>query len=59
MKDHVYVDENNVSMFVSAMPLQTIQDILVEGLELLDTSQTIENVLERLRIELLIRSLNL
>ena len=60
MKDHNYIDKNGNSIPVSQMNIEDIKDILSVGdLRIIsegDHSETKEDILERLRIELIIRN---
>jgi hypothetical protein len=62
MKDHNYIREDGTRVPVSKMNIEDIVDILHQGgvvIEDEEHQENQENVLERLRIELLIRELNL
>lgn len=62
MKDHNYILEDGTRIPVSKMKIEDIVDILHQGgvkIEDADHQEDQENVLERLRIELVIRELNL
>ena len=59
MKDYEITADNGNSVMVSAAPLGLIQSILAGDLEIYDPGDagTVENAMERLRIELVARSL--
>jgi hypothetical protein len=62
MKDHNFVDDSGRHIPTSELSTEQIQELLRTGIEIVDTDGQVpnpEDVLERLRIELLIRELNL
>lgn len=64
MRDHNYLEEDGTRIPVAKLPIEKIVDLLSDGAVRIDNSDggpgdTSENVIERLRIELLIRELNL
>lgn len=64
MRDHNYLDEDGTRIPVAKLPIETIVDLLFDGAVEIENSDggpgdTSENVMERLRIELLIRELSL
>jgi hypothetical protein len=62
MKDHNYVAEDGTLIPTAELPTAKIQELLASGVEIVSTDgeePIVENVMERLRIELLIRSLGL
>lgn len=61
MRDYNYITPNGQRVPVSQMGTATIHEILRNGLEVTDDGQAdpVECAMERLRIELVIRSLGL
>lgn len=62
MKDHNYVDDDGALIPVAQLPTEKIKALIAEGVEISNADGEIakpENVIERLRIELLIRELKL
>lgn len=62
MRDHSFVDDEGRRIPTADLPTDTIQELLRTGIEIVGTDGQVanpEDVLERLRIELLIRELKL
>lgn len=64
MRDHNYLTESGERIPVSKLPIEKIVELLLDGAVEIENSDgapgdTSENVIERLRIELLIREHNL
>ena len=60
MKDYRYCRDGGNPVFVAEMATADIQRVLADGLRIIDSEgTTVANIMERLRIELLIRELGL
>jgi hypothetical protein len=59
MKDHYYIDENENKIAVADLPLETVEELIRDGVEISNAEhgETVEGVLERLKIELVVRRL--
>lgn len=63
MRDHYYVTDTGERIPIAKLPIEKIVELLLDGAVEIESSdgpgETSENVMERLRIELQIRELNL
>lgn len=63
MRDHYYLTEDGERIPVAKLPIEKIVDLLADGAVKIENAdgpgENSENVMERLRIELQIRELNL
>lgn len=58
MQDYHYIDKNGKRTLTSEMPTALIHELLASGVSIIDGSpETAIDVMERLRIELTIRSI--
>lgn len=58
MQDHCFIDDNGVCYAVSDIPLATVHELLQVGVLSLDAETTENEIMERLRIELVARRLD-
>lgn len=65
MRDHYWIDDEGEKVLISDMPMEVIQDILSTPPDEIEVFQeptgpvSLEDLFERLRIEIIIRELNL